>query len=60
MSEHITTKSENGVLHIILNRSEKRNALTRAMYAGIADSIDKAEKDTNIRVMENVFVLEMT
>ena len=51
MSEHITTKSENGVLHIILNRSEKRNALTRAMYAGIADSIDKAEKDTNIRVM---------
>jgi enoyl-CoA hydratase/carnithine racemase len=51
MSEHIITKSENGVFHIIFNRSEKRNALTRAMYAKIGESIDKAEKDPNILVM---------
>ena len=45
MNEHITTESKNGVLHIIFNRPEKRNALTRAMYAGFAEGIDKAEKD---------------
>ncbi|MHA2281313.1 MAG: enoyl-CoA hydratase [Promethearchaeota archaeon] len=50
MSGQIITKSKNGVFHIILNRPEKRNALTRAMYAGIADGIDEAEKDPNVRV----------
>ncbi|MHA1930946.1 MAG: enoyl-CoA hydratase [Promethearchaeota archaeon] len=51
MNEHIITKSINGVFHIIFNRPEKRNALTRAMYSGIADGIDKAENDPNIKVM---------
>ena len=51
MSEYITTKSINGVFHIIFNRPEKRNALTRAMYAGFAEGIDKAEKDPTIRVI---------
>jgi enoyl-CoA hydratase/carnithine racemase len=51
MSEHITTESKDGVLHIIFNRPEKRNALTRAMYAGFAEGIDKAEKDPTIRVI---------
>ncbi|MHA2038045.1 MAG: enoyl-CoA hydratase [Promethearchaeota archaeon] len=51
MSEHIATESKNGVFHIIFNRPEKRNALTRAMYAGFAEGIDKAEKDPKIRVI---------
>ena len=51
MSEQITTKSKNGVFHITFNRPEKRNALTRAMYSGLAEGIDKAEKDPNIRVI---------
>ncbi|MFX1344903.1 MAG: enoyl-CoA hydratase [Promethearchaeota archaeon] len=51
MNDQIIFKSENGVLHIIFNRVEKRNALTRAMYAGIAEGIEKGEKDQNVRVM---------
>ncbi len=51
MSEQIITKSENGVLHIVLNRAEKRNALTRVMYAGIAEGIEMAENDPKIRVI---------
>ncbi len=51
MSEQIITKSENGVQHIIFNRSEKRNALTRVMYAGIAEGIEMAEEDPKIRVI---------
>jgi enoyl-CoA hydratase/carnithine racemase len=51
MSDQIITKSENGVFYIIFNRSEKRNALTRVMYAGIAEGIEIAENDPKIRVI---------
>ena len=51
MSEQIITKLENKVLHIILNRPEKKNALTRAMYAGLASALEQADKDPNVRVM---------
>lgn len=51
MTEQILTKIEDKVLHIILNRPEKKNALTRAMYRGLADSIEKAENDKNVRVI---------
>lgn len=51
MSEQIIFKIEKGVFHLILNRPEKRNALTRIMYAGIAEGIEKAENDPKIRVI---------
>jgi len=51
MIEHIITKLEKGVFHIIFNRPEKRNALTRSMYAGIAEGINKAALDKNVRVI---------
>ena len=51
MSAQILTKIENKVIHIILNRPEKKNALTRAMYAGLADAIEQGEKDNNVRVI---------
>lgn len=51
MSENIITKSKNGVFHIIFNRPEKRNALTRAMYVRIAEGIEQAEKDPNSRII---------
>jgi len=51
MNDQIILKSENGVLHIIFNRVEKRNALTRVMYTGIAEGIEMAEKDPNIKVI---------
>lgn len=51
MTEQILTKLKNRVFHIILNRPEKKNALTRAMYGGIADALEKAENDKNVSVM---------
>jgi len=51
MNDQISFKSENGVLHIIFDRAEKRNALTRAMYARIAEGIEMGENDPKIRVM---------
>ena len=50
-SDQILTKIENKVIHIILNRPEKKNALTRAMYAGIVNGIEQGEQDKNVRVI---------
>lgn len=51
MSEYIATKQSNGVLHIILNRPEKRNALTRDMYKAISENMRKGDEDPKIRVI---------
>ncbi|OGD58469.1 hypothetical protein A3K78_00085 [Candidatus Bathyarchaeota archaeon RBG_13_52_12] len=51
MSEDIITKSVNGVLHIVLNRPEKRNALTREMYDSISKSLESGDDDPNVRVI---------
>lgn len=49
--DQILTKIENKVLHIILNRPEKKNALKKAMYAGLASAIEKGERDKNVMVI---------
>ncbi|MFW9780976.1 MAG: enoyl-CoA hydratase [Candidatus Heimdallarchaeota archaeon] len=51
MNDHLVTKSKNRVFHIIFNRPEKRNALTRVMYSKFAEAIYEAENDSNIRVI---------
>jgi len=51
MSEHVLATSANGVAEIRLNRPEKRNALTVAMYQAMADAIAAAEADPAIRVI---------
>jgi len=51
MSEYIATKQSNGVFHIILNRPEKRNALTRDMYKAISENLRKGDEDPKIRVI---------
>jgi len=51
MTGQILTKIENQVLHIILNRPKKKNALTRAMYAGLANAIKQGENDKDVRVI---------
>lgn len=50
-SRHILVDSHSGILHIQMNRPEKKNALTRAMYAIIASSIRQADEDGSIRVV---------
>lgn len=39
-----------GVLHLALDRPEKKNALTRAMYAALADALADAADDPAVRV----------
>ena len=48
--EVIVSRIEHG-LHIHMNRPAKRNALTRAMYAAMAEALDEAERDDAIRVV---------
>jgi len=48
---HIVTTREGAVQRIQLNRPEKKNALTTAMYAALADAIAAAAADPAVRVM---------
>lgn len=50
MTEHVITAVEKGVLTLTLNRPEKKNALTAAMYGALADGLERAEQDPSIRV----------
>jgi enoyl-CoA hydratase/carnithine racemase len=48
MSELVTTQVTNRVVTIVLNRPQKKNALTAEMYAELADVFDRSGRDTNI------------
>jgi enoyl-CoA hydratase/carnithine racemase len=47
----ILTESHEHILRITINRPQKKNALTIAMYAAMADAIAQAEADDDIRVI---------
>ena len=47
----ILTHTEAGVMTITLNRVDKKNALTVAMYAAIADALASATADAAVRVV---------
>jgi enoyl-CoA hydratase/carnithine racemase len=49
--DHIQTELQNGVLHLILNRPEKKNALTSAMYSTLVEALQRAESDAAVRVI---------
>ncbi len=51
MSEHILTRTSGSVLHIVMNRTDKRNALTGAMYAAMADTLDRVAAEPAVRVV---------
>ena len=51
MSEHVRVERSGGVLAIRLDRPERRNAITVAMYAALADAIESASGDESIRVI---------
>ncbi|MCG6857013.1 MAG: crotonase/enoyl-CoA hydratase family protein [Salaquimonas sp.] len=51
MDEHIETSSADGIMTIRMNRLDKKNALTSAMYAGLASALDKAFAHKDIRVV---------
>ena len=49
MTDHVIRDTSNGVLTLTLNRPEKKNALTRAMYQALAEGIDGAGQDPGVR-----------
>jgi enoyl-CoA hydratase/carnithine racemase len=51
MSEHVRVERNGGILAITLNRPERRNAITVAMYAALADAIESASDDSETRVI---------
>ncbi|MEP6982743.1 MAG: enoyl-CoA hydratase-related protein [Sphingomicrobium sp.] len=51
MSEHVRVERGGGVLAIILARPERRNAITVAMYAALADAISVAFEDGETRLI---------
>lgn len=51
MTEHVRVKKNGDVLAITLARPERRNAITVAMYAALADAIEQASDDASVRVI---------
>jgi enoyl-CoA hydratase/carnithine racemase len=51
MSEHILVERAGGRLRIVMNRPERRNAITVAMYATLADAIEGAAADPGVRLI---------
>jgi enoyl-CoA hydratase/carnithine racemase len=49
--KEIITEVCDRIIRIQINRPQKKNALTRAMYAAMADAITWAQKDRGIRVI---------
>ena len=51
MSEHVRVERDDAVLAITLARPDRRNAITVAMYAALADAIEGAAADSSVRVI---------
>ena len=51
MGEHIQVTRGDGRLRIVMNRPDRRNAITVAMYAALADAIEGAANDADVRVI---------
>ncbi|MBI5334180.1 MAG: enoyl-CoA hydratase [Burkholderiales bacterium] len=51
MSDDILVHREAGVLTLTFNRPDKKNAITAAMYATMADAIESADADADVRVV---------
>ena len=51
MSEHVLVERHGAVLALTLARPERRNAITVAMYAALADAIEGAARDPSVRLI---------
>lgn len=50
MSDQIITSLNDGIQHIQMNRGEKKNALTNAMYIAMTDALQESDKNADIFV----------
>jgi enoyl-CoA hydratase/carnithine racemase len=51
MSGHVRIERDGAVLRVTLARPERRNAITVAMYAALADAVESAAGDDSVRVI---------
>ena len=51
MGEQVRVEQSGGLLAITLARPERRNAITVAMYAALADAVERAATDSAIRLI---------
>jgi enoyl-CoA hydratase/carnithine racemase len=51
MAEEIVSHVDGGILRIEINRPEKKNALTAAMYSAMADALERGQNDPAVRVV---------
>jgi enoyl-CoA hydratase/carnithine racemase len=51
MSKDILVDAERGVMTLTFNRFERKNSITSAMYAALADALDSASADAAVRVV---------
>lgn len=49
MTDFVHTEINNQILTVRINRLERKNALTHAMYTALGDAIEQADADANIR-----------
>jgi enoyl-CoA hydratase/carnithine racemase len=50
MADQIDFQIADGVAQIGINRPEKKNALTAALYAGLVEAFERAEEEKSVRV----------
>ncbi len=50
-TDHVQVSNENGICHIQLNRPERKNALSLAMYQKLGDSVRSASENNDVRVI---------
>jgi enoyl-CoA hydratase/carnithine racemase len=51
MTDLVTTGRDGAVVIVTINRPDKKNALTHAMYTAMADALDRASGDDGVRVV---------
>ena len=47
----IITQNQPGVAHLVISRTDKKNALTRDMYRALAEAVSKAAADTSVHAI---------
>ena len=47
----ILTHVDGGVMTITFNRTDKKNSITSAMYASLADAVERGQSDASVRVL---------
>ncbi len=51
MTEHVRVAVEHGIMTLTLNRPDKKNAITNAMYSVLGESLARAETDSAVRAI---------